>query len=278
MSNNLTILNNGSDCIKSLAQMVQSTQEMMLPLQHSIATYKEAIKPLVEMATQVQALLLPMAGMVSQIRHKLEALSVQAKETSRIYSCINRLAENQYVYWDYLTDDFINDILKTNNVNKTLRALLVKDKWKKVYSTIEKCMANPFLKKRIHLYTQSVNAFKHGDYDLSVNGFTSVIDGLLSDVSGKTTHQLKPRIDSILKKLDSDAALDEEEYAMVILTMTLEKTLELFSNNAPFDKAEPKGLNRHWIAHGRSTRKKTKLDCVKLINLIYAILLIDELN
>ena len=60
--------------------------------------------------------------------------------------------------------------------------------------------------------------------------------------------------------------------------MTLEKTLDSFSAPSDFKGKEPKGLNRHWIAHGRATRKKTKLDCVKMINLIYGLLLIGELE
>lgn len=51
-----------------------------------------------------------------------------------------------------------------------------------------------------------------------------------------------------------------------------------FSANSEFSKKELKGLNRHWIAHGRSLKRKTKLDVVKMINLIYGMLLINELD
>ena len=62
---------------------------------------------------------------------------------------------------------------------------------------------------------------------------------------------------------------------MFSLFYTFNKTVEIFTANSDFHGKEPKGLNRHWIAHGRSRRKKTKLDCVKLINLVYGIILID---
>lgn len=58
--------------------------------------------------------------------------------------------------------------------------------------------------------------------------------------------------------------------------LTFEKTMELFSTNFDFKGEEPKELNRHWIMHGRSRRRKTEHDCVKLIYFIYGILLIDE--
>ena len=134
------------------------------------------------------------------------------------------------------------------------------------------------MQKHKRLYSQSVNAFRNGDSDLAVTGFTSVLDGLLADISGNVTSSLKPRIDVIKQKLDNDELLNHDEYAILTLSMTLEKTLDSFSAHSDFNGKEPKGLNRHWIAHGRSTRKKTKLDCVKMINLIYGLLLIEDLE
>ena len=54
--------------------------------------------------------------------------------------------------------------------------------------------------------------------------------------------------------------------------------MQTFSTNQyKFDDPEPKILNRHWIMHGRSLRRKTKLDCVKMIRFIYGIILLDEI-
>ena len=134
------------------------------------------------------------------------------------------------------------------------------------------------MQKHKRLYSQSVNAFRSGDSDLAVTGFTSVFDSLLADTSGNPTSRLGPRIDAIKQKLDNDELLNHDEYAMITLAMTLEKTLDSFSAPSDFKGKEPKGLNRHWIAHGRSTRKKTQLDCVKMINLIYGLLLIEDIE
>ena len=79
-------------------------------------------------------------------------------------------------------------------------------------------------------------------------------------------------------KLSTDKVLNQDEYAMLALAITFEKTLDLFSSTSSFASKEPKYLNRHWIAHGRSLHKKTKLDCIKMINLIYGLLLIDKFD
>ena len=159
---------------------------------------------------------------------------------SRLYSVIEIMGEAQFVCWEYLSTGYIDSIINSDNVNKTLREHLELDRYRKVNNTIKKTLSAPVMCKHQRLYLQSVHAFQNGDRDLAV-------------------------------------ILSHDEYALVTLVMTFEKTLHSFSKSIPFSEKEPKELNRHWIAHGRSSRKKTKLDCVKMINMIFGLLLLGEL-
>lgn len=188
------------------------------------------------------------------------------------------MGDAQFVFWDYMTEEYVDAIVDSENINKTLREQMIRERFSKVYRIIDKTLSSAVMHKHKRLYSQSVKAFRNGGNDLAVTGFTSVFDGLLADTSGNPAASLKPRINVIKHKLENDELLDHDEYAMITFAMTLEKTLDSFSANSDFEGEEPKGLNRHWIAHGRSTRKKTKLDCVKMINLIYGLLLIGELE
>ena len=237
---------------------------------------QEIVSPLQELSLKIQESMSPVIETVQIFRDKFQEMAQTLAETANLSEAITKLEENQYVYWEYLDSEFVDEVLEAQDINKLLSQKIVDDKYQMVNITIKKSKDNPALQKRLRLYKQSVSAFKQGNTDLAVNGFTSIVDGLLADVSGNETHKLSPRINAILDKLDSDTVLDTEEYAMLTFAFTFEKTLHSFTETAPFTEPEPKGLNRHWIAHGRSTRKKTKLDCVKLINLIYGILLIDE--
>ena len=247
-----------------LAEIARKTQEMMRPIVEAAQRVQEVIRPLVEIATKYR----------EQITNTLVGIA----EIARPFAAIRIMGEAQFVYWDVMDSQLIDDLIEANNPNKTLRAFVSKNKFAYVNNTIDKCINNPKIQRHLRLFSQSVNAFRYGDSDLAVNGFTSVLDGLLSDISGKSTHKLQPRIKAIEEKLETDAVLDNEEYAILTLALTFHETMETFSAPAPFDKKEPKGLNRHWIAHGRSRRKKTKLDCVKLINLICGLLLINEVE
>lgn len=241
-----------------------------------IAEIQEYQRRVFDMMQQLRETLFPIIQVISQNVQNLSAVLIEALRPLQI---IAKLGNNQFVFWLPLPEDLANRIEKAEDVDHVLREWFIEeDQYKIINETIENCVASPSLKGHIHLFQQSVAAFKLGSFDLAATGFTSVIDGLLADLSGLDTHKLSPRINAIMEKLEKDELLDSSEYAILTLGFTFKKTIESFSKTAPFSEPEPKLLNRHWIAHGRSTHPKTDLDCIKLIHLIYGMLLIDELG
>lgn len=247
-------------------------------LSAALSRIQEITRPALEALQNIQSTLQPIVEALEQYKPKVAEIGQALLQATRPLSAIRKMGEAQFVFWDYMTDEFVDAIVGAENINKTLREQLIRDRFSAVNKTIDKTLSSAVMQKHKRLYSQSVNAFRSGDSDLSVTGFTSVFDGLLADTSGNPTSRLGPRINAIKQKLDNDELLNHDEYATITLAMTLEKTLDSFSAPSDFKGKEPKGLNRHWIAHGRSTRKKTKLDCVKMINLIYGLLLIGDIE
>lgn len=243
-----------------------------------LSQMQEFTRPVMEAVQNIQSTLQPIVEALEQYKPKVAEIGQALLQASRRFSAIRKMGDAQFVFWDYMTEEYVDAIVDSENINKTLREQMIRERFSKVYRTIDKTLSSAVMQKHKRLYSQSVNAFRSGDSDLAVTGFTSVFDGLLADTSGNPTSRLGPRINAIKQKLDNDELLNYDEYATITLAMTLEKTLDSFSAPSDFKGKEPKGLNRHWIAHGRSTRKKTKLDCVKMINLIYGLLLIGELE
>jgi len=106
-----------------------------------------------------------------------------------------------------------------------------------------------------------------------------MIDRLLSEYSGQiTSTSIKNRVEVITEKVESsgDATLDEVEINDFVLISTYTKTIELFGANSNFDKDEPE-LNRHWIAHGRMNRSMEKIDNIRLINILYGTILMNQM-
>lgn len=247
-------------------------------LNASLSRIHDITRPAIEALQNIQSALRPIVEAIEQYKPQITEIGQVLLQASRPLAAIRIMGDAQFVFWDYMTEDFIDTVVDAENINKLLREHMLRNRFNRVNNTIDNTISSPAMQKHKRLYYQAVEAFRNGHSDLAVTGFTSVFDGLLADTSGNTTSQLRPRINVIKQKLDNDELLDHDEYAMLTLAITLEKTLDSFSAPSDFKGKEPKGLNRHWIAHGRSTRKKTKLDCVKMINLIYGLLLIEELG
>lgn len=223
-----------------------------------------------------QELMRPISEAVALLQSKFSDYEKVLKSISRPIIAIRKLGDAQYIFWEFMPRSFADEIIESENVNKTLRERLVKEKFSSVDDTIRRCQSSLLMKRHLRIYNQSVSAFQNGNSDLAVIGFTSIVDGLLSDVSGNQTTRIAARVTCIIDKLENNEDVDSNEYALLTLMLTFQRTMDSFSANSDFARKEPKGLNRHWIMHGRSKRKKTKLDCVKLINMIQGILLIDE--
>ena len=247
-------------------------------LNTALSRIQEITHPAMEALQNIQSALRPIVEAIEQYKPRVTEIGKALLQATRPLSAIEKMGDAQFVFWDYMTEDFVDAVVDADNTNKTLRELMLRDRFHSVNYTIDKTISSSAMQKHKRLYYQAVEAFRNGHSDLAVTGFTSVFDGLLADTTGDPTSRLGPRINVIKQKLDNDELLDHDEYAMLTLAITLEKTLDSFSASSDFKGKEPKGLNRHWIAHGRSTRKKTKLDCVKMINLIYGLLLIEELG
>lgn len=214
---------------------------------------------------------------VDSYAYRFAEIAQTIAKFTRPLRAIKLLAENQYVFWDFFTQEFVDEILESDNINRTLREINERTKYVETLQLIDKTTNDSRMVPFKKLYTQAVNSFHSGDRELALVGFMSVIDGILSTVSHSNTTSIFKRADAILKKLEENDELESDEYGILALTYTFRETMQSLSANSDFSKKEPRLLNRHWIMHGRSRRKKTKLDCVKMIRFIYSILLIDDL-
>ena len=240
---------------------------------------QELTKPIEEMISKINSIVNPIFETIEKNNAKWVEIAKKISEAGKTFVAIGKLGDAQFVYWGFMTIKFRDELCDSQNINKTLRVHLEKNKYQIVKETIAKTRYNPYMKKYSRLYNQSVEAFWQGLNDLCVTGLTAVFDGLLSDISKNPSTKLQSRINIIISKLENDEALENDEYATLSLAMTFENTMETFCKDYyNFTQKEPKELSRHWIAHGRSHRRKTRLDCVKMINIIYGLLLIDELR
>ena len=247
------------------------------------ARVREATRPALEAISQFQenfAMYIAPAirNIMENIKISPETLEA-LRRAGRNVGAISKLADVQYVYWDYLEEDFVELISTSTNINKTLREYHIKNKFRILNVTVGKCKKE-LPKHDARLFEQAIKSFENYQYDLVVIGLLAIIDSLLSTTSGKYGTHTPSRAERLINKIDEGEEITNDEYSLIILIWTFQKTIDSIFAKSDFKQEnyaskEPKGLNRHWIMHGRSRKKKTKLDCIKLINLIYAIIIIS---
>ncbi len=258
------------DALKTMANYFKQFSDISQNAMRSIAPYIETFalisKRIGEMFIAIQPIL-----------HRLAELTLIAAKGSKPLLAINELAEVQYTNWEYLREDFVDEIIESSNVNTTLRLYHEKKNYESFFDLSDTLKSSPIIRNK-KLLEDVVFAFENKKNDIAVLGLTALIDDTLSVASGNISTSIYKRAKPLIEKLEDDRVLGIEDFAAVSLFITFEKTMTSFSANSDFSKPEPKGLNRHWIMHGRSKRRKTKLDCVKLINFLYGIILLDELS
>jgi len=267
--------------VSNLSENSKRIQDAMKPIGEAMQQYQDVMESIIKSAIlKSEMVMSPFLDAIRSSQIKIYETLKKLDETARpliiLLDVIEKLGNAQFVYWDFMDKKFVHALFDSKNVNNTLREFTEKDKVMLVDDVIEKCLLGSLFYKHGRLFQQSVDAFKNGQNDLAVIGLTSIFDGLLSEASGLPTSNFEKRVSSILDKLRSKPYINSEERAFITLIMTFQKTTESFTTYLNFGEEEPKELNRHWIMHGRSHRKKTELDCIKLIRLIHGVALIRK--
>ncbi|MBP5404343.1 MAG: hypothetical protein J6Y74_00075 [Clostridia bacterium] len=191
---------------------------------------------------------------------------------------VSELGKAQYVYWDYLSHSFIDKVLGADDTDAMLLAHESRNDYAESEALIAKCAKHKCVLPNKSLFQECMQSYHGGAYHLAAIGLVAVIDAALTEATKDPSHSGILRCHAILNRMEDQDPLDEEEYAIVALCITFNSTIEAFYKKLLFSEEEPKNLNRHWIAHGRSTRDYTRLDCIKLLRLLYGIIVFNEIG
>ena len=191
------------------------------------------------------------------------------------------LGVEQFVWWKIPSREVI-EAVTANAQNERVRKTILED-WIQEYDpdeTIQKLKANEHLSENL-VFLQSLAAYENGNYDIAALGITACFDKMLSICSGKPTHKIEERVKKLTERLENTEEdklnLSEDDYDDYYLLVSYQLAAENFNKSSPFTDPEPLELNRHWIMHGRTEKKMTKMDCFKLINLLYGTILMAEM-
>ena len=252
-----------SNAIKKFYEQTNSMSEVL----------RSCFQPFIEMADQwknIQAL-------ITEQNRQFERMLSKIRIPDSV-KVILKFGDSQYVYWDFLSSSLIDKTLEAANLDAILFEYESDNNFSRSETLIVKCAKHKYVLPNKGLFEECIKAYHSGAYHLAAVGLTAVIDAALTSASKNPTHKPPERYNAILKRFEDRDPLDEKEYAILALHITFSSTVETFYKSAPFFEEEPICLNRHWIAHGRSKRDYTRLDCIKLFRLLYGIIVFNEID
>lgn len=227
----------------------------MIEMQNQIAKF---IEPFVDFQKRFSDMLAPLTKVSAQIK------------------AIAKLGENQLIWFYVLDENIVNKLLSSYKIDGLMSDYLEGSKYYEINEIIKVSRKSSFLEEKKLIYSQTISAYRNKHYHLACLGFISIIDFLLSKISGENGTRFLDKVEIVVRKMKSREVLEEFENEYFYIYLSIDKVLNSLFEFSDFSGDEPLIINRHWIAHGRTKKKYSKLDCVKLINLIYALLLIGS--
>lgn len=185
---------------------------------------------------------------------------------------INRLIENQIVFTDDLPQALAQEIYNGADVEEVVYLYYFDNDECNMERVISRCQQNEQVQKYAELYNQIISAYRINHYLLACIGLFSLIDGVLADVSEQTTTNFKSRLDIVKKKIGSEKKLSDIDRKTLCIYKAFESVETSIFSNSNFSEQEPQIVNRHWDLHGRTHREHNKIDFLKVLLWLDAII------
>jgi hypothetical protein len=259
---------NIAPALEAMAKTFEQYREISKQLAENL------ISPLIEFQKRIAEITEPLA----EFQKNIATIVAPLAEYTKVLSAIKLLGENQFVFWDYISKDFALGLLQAEDVNDFMLEYYIRNDSKKYKETIQACKSNKLIKPYKKLFSQSISAYNRNQYHLAIMGLLSIVDGLLSDISEKSGTHIESRAKAITDKLSDNIELSNDDFSIWFLYSTFTDIIKSIGASAPFYGEEPELLNRHWIMHGRTKKKISQLDYIKIINFIYGILLLNKIS
>lgn len=196
---------------------------------------------------------------------------------------INKLIENQFVFTDNLTPALAHEIYQGADVEEVMTRYYFDNDGQNMKKLIQRCKDSSYIREYRELYHQILNAYGREDYLLACIGLFSLVDGLLAECSGMIKQTgFKTRLERISDKLADKVELNEIDKKTICIYDAInnaasdKKTDCSVFKYSDFSGKEPPMVNRHWDVHGRTHRKHTRIDFLKVLLWLDAVIYLHD--
>lgn len=189
----------------------------------------------------------------------------------------NELIESQFVFTDNLTQPLAHEIYQGADVEEVMTRYYFDNNGQNMQKLIQRCKDSDYIREYRELYNQILNAYDRENYLLACIGLFSLVDGLLAECSGmiKQTN-FEKRLKHISDKFANQVELNEIDRKTLCIYDAFKKFDCSVFKKSNFDDEEPQTVNRHWDVHGRTHRKHTRIDFLKVLLWLDAVIYLSE--
>lgn len=233
-----------------------------------------------EFVSAFSKLIAPYAEFLHSIRPKIDSYKPALEriaEAAEALEALDKLGDNQYVLWKPLSRELVAAI-KTADTPEKIDAVIERYLENDDRGSIELCKT--YFEGDL-LFQETVTAFNAGLYNVAIVGFMAIFDRVMSECSGMLNDvNFRRRMEELEKRIDAkgDIYIDDLETKDYLLFITYFEATKGIGDGRDFDKDEPVKLSRPWVAHGRSNRNYTRIDCLKVVNMIYGTIRMGEIG
>ena len=189
----------------------------------------------------------------------------------------SKLIENQFVFTDNLTPALAHEIYQGADVEEVMTRYYFDNDGQNMEKLIQRCKYSNYIREYRELYHQILNAYDREDYLLACIGLFSLVDGLLAECSGMIEQTgFKKRLERISDKLADKVVLNEIDKKTICIYEAFKKFDCSVFNDSVFSDKEPPMVNRHWDVHGRTHRKHTRIDFLKVLLWLDAVIYLHD--
>lgn len=189
---------------------------------------------------------------------------------------VDKLIERQIVFTDDLPQELATEIYNGADIERLISSYYFENNAQNMEQLINRCQHYEQIQKYSELYAQTISAYHMNHCLLACIGLFSLIDGVLADVSDQTTTNFKSRLNIVKEKIGESKKLNEIDRKTFCIYRAFKSFDSSIFFNSDLSKEEPQRINRHWDLHGRTHREHDKIDFLKVLLWLDAIIFMSR--
>lgn len=193
-------------------------------------------------------------------------------------TAIEKMAEKQIIFTEVLSKEILDRIIAEDDVESIVLEYYTSSDDRRLYEAIDRCKRYDRVSSYTSYFDEIIQACKNGSYHLACTGLFAMLDGILADASPeqlKSNPKFIKRIDALRDKMNDELKLSDLDVEITSVIISLDINEDAFFNGPRFNENEDCTIvNRNWIVHGHTHRAYGKLEFIKVLLLLEAIIIL----